>query len=177
MTRVRSYKAFLEETGDLSREEFLERVTYPILQMFSVPDDTEAPIETILSNAPTPPSLTTSSGTWYRGPQGILPVVKAAGNPFGEMVTVGRAPNNDLVLNDKRVSKYHGYFQRCPGGWLFCDSNSTNGTAVDGSRVSPEEPIRLSSGSKLLFGDTIPTAFLEPAGAYELVQNLKAAIA
>jgi pSer/pThr/pTyr-binding forkhead associated (FHA) protein len=63
---------------------------------------------------------------------------------------VGRNTANDVVLNDKRVSRFHAYLQIL-GGALFCvDLNSHTGTHwQDGSRFAgwlrPMQSIRLGS--------------------------------
>lgn len=40
----------------------------------------------------------------------IFPVVKSDRNMWEERVFVGRAPNNDIVIDDASVSKAHAYF-------------------------------------------------------------------
>lgn len=40
----------------------------------------------------------------------IFPVVKSDRNMWEERVFVGRAPNNDIVIEDSSVSKAHAYF-------------------------------------------------------------------
>lgn len=48
---------------------------------------------------------------------------------------VGRLPDNDIVLNDKRVSRHHAEVLQKGGRWLLRDTGSTNGTAVNGKIV------------------------------------------
>jgi hypothetical protein len=48
---------------------------------------------------------------------------------------VGRLPDNDIVLDDKRVSRYHAELSEKSGGWMLRDTGSTNGTAVNGKIV------------------------------------------
>jgi GAF domain-containing protein/FHA domain-containing protein len=50
----------------------------------------------------------------------------------GETLTVGREPDNALVLEDRRVSKYHARLQWSGTGWRAEDLGSKNGTLVDG---------------------------------------------
>lgn len=47
----------------------------------------------------------------------------------------GRLPDNDIVLNDKRVSRHHAEVMQQSGRWLLRDTGSTNGTAVNGKIV------------------------------------------
>lgn len=49
---------------------------------------------------------------------------------------IGRNPGNDIVLTDRRVSGFHARVRRLPSGhYLLVDSNSRNGTAINGHRV------------------------------------------
>ncbi|HEX8917505.1 MAG TPA: FHA domain-containing protein, partial [Chloroflexota bacterium] len=43
--------------------------------------------------------------------------------------------DNDIVLDDKRVSRHHAEIQEKGGRWLLRDMGSTNGTAVNGKIV------------------------------------------
>ena len=62
---------------------------------------------------------------------------------------IGRALDNDLVIADSRVSRYHAQIVRDPHGPLVRDLGSTNGTAV-GGRVVGED--RLADGDRLSLG-------------------------
>ncbi len=57
------------------------------------------------------------------------------------VVNVGRADYNDIVLPDDSVSTTHAKIQRREGIWVLVDLESTNGTMVDGERVSGEVPL------------------------------------
>ncbi|MGA1617931.1 MAG: FHA domain-containing protein, partial [Pirellulales bacterium] len=55
----------------------------------------------------------------------------------GEVVTLGRAPSNRLVLHDERASRNHAELhQAADGGWLIRDLKSRNGTLVSGDAVT-----------------------------------------
>lgn len=62
---------------------------------------------------------------------------------------VGRLPDNDIVLNDKRVSRHHAEVVNRGNRWLLRDTGSTNGTAVNGKIV--QEAI-LKPGDTLSLG-------------------------
>ena len=51
-------------------------------------------------------------------------------------LTVGRATDNDLVLRDERVSRHHARIGGRRGTLVFTDLGSTNGSGVNGTRVS-----------------------------------------
>ncbi|MEM7253173.1 MAG: FHA domain-containing protein, partial [Pseudomonadota bacterium] len=49
-------------------------------------------------------------------------------------VRIGRRPDNDVVVNDRSVSGYHGEIRLHPEGLIYEDLKSTNG-----SQISREE--------------------------------------
>jgi pSer/pThr/pTyr-binding forkhead associated (FHA) protein len=67
------------------------------------------------------------------------------------IVNIGRADYNDLVLNDESVSSQHAKLTRREGIWILVDLGSTNGTMVDGERITEDVP--LAPGCFVRFGD------------------------
>jgi hypothetical protein len=70
----------------------------------------------------------------------------------GEPLTLGRAPDNGLVIADARVSRHHGRFVNRNGTLVYTDLASTNGTRVNGIRV---DEIVLGTGDRLQVGDVV----------------------
>jgi pSer/pThr/pTyr-binding forkhead associated (FHA) protein len=64
---------------------------------------------------------------------------------------VGRSDESEIVLADPSVSRAHAVLEISFGEPLVRDLGSTNGTFVNGRRVSLE---RLHDGDELLFGNT-----------------------
>ncbi|MCV7123743.1 FHA domain-containing protein [Mycobacterium lacus] len=52
------------------------------------------------------------------------------------VVTIGRAPDNNVVLNDLLVSRRHAVLRRSGNRWELVDNNSANGTYVNGNRIN-----------------------------------------
>jgi len=67
------------------------------------------------------------------------------------VANIGRAEYNDLVVPDESVSTSHAKLQRREGVWVLVDLESTNGTYVDGERISSDTPI--APGTMVRFGD------------------------
>ena len=54
----------------------------------------------------------------------------------GGVVTIGSDPANDLVLSDGFISAFHCRLVQRDGGWTVIDLKSTNGTWLNGVRVT-----------------------------------------
>jgi pSer/pThr/pTyr-binding forkhead associated (FHA) protein len=67
------------------------------------------------------------------------------------IVNIGRAEYNDLVVPDDSVSSQHAKLTRREGVWILTDLGSTNGTMVDGERITADVPI--APGAFVRFGD------------------------
>lgn len=69
------------------------------------------------------------------------------------VITLGRDKNNDVVLPDLLVSRNHAMVRRLgEGDYYIIDSGSSNGTLVNGVRVSG--PTQLRSGDRITIGLT-----------------------
>jgi pSer/pThr/pTyr-binding forkhead associated (FHA) protein len=76
---------------------------------------------------------------------------------------IGRGTACDVRLTDESVSEMHAKLQRRDDGWYAVDMNSTNGTWVNGSRVTGER--RLEGAPDVRFGG-VKLRFI-PAGTDE----------
>lgn len=69
-----------------------------------------------------------------------------------EPLTIGRAKDSGLVIQDDYASTNHARLNRYDDDWVIEDQHSTNGTYVDGERISA--PTRLSPGTPVRIGTT-----------------------
>jgi len=73
--------------------------------------------------------------------------------PCNSVVTIGRDKNNNVVLSDLLVSRNHAMVRRLGAGdYYIIDSGSSNGTSVNGGRIT--EPTRLRNGDRIAIGIT-----------------------
>src|SRR5256885_12890147 len=88
-----------------------------------------------------------------RAPQGAI--VAREGNVKREVplsadpITVGRDPKNDIVLDDRRVSRRHADVRLRLGRYTLYDLQSTNRTVVNGRRIAemvPSDEDRITIG-------------------------------
>jgi FHA domain/Domain of unknown function (DUF1707) len=99
----------------------------------------------------------------YLKPQQPLAFVLPSGTK--DSFTIGRDAACDLVLPDMTVSRSHAGLRREAGRWLLSDAGSTNGTRINGWRVT--DPVPLRAGDRISFGSMtmVVTDHGQPAGA------------
>lgn len=69
------------------------------------------------------------------------------------VITIGRHPDNNVVINDSIVGRHHlQIMQHNDGHFSVIDLNSKNGTFVNGKRIYSE--VRLSPNDKIQVGQT-----------------------
>jgi len=104
----------------------------------------------------------------------VFPVRITGRSPFPNFVSVGRTPNNDIVINDVSISKFQAFFRHGDDGQLCVqDAGSTNGTFVGDQRVPERQqgaPVPVASGASLRFG-TVKVTFLLAGALQDLVER------
>ncbi len=74
-----------------------------------------------------------------------------------DIVTLGRDITNDIVINDPEVSRHHLRMTRGAGGFTIEDLGSTNGTFVNGQRLTGARPLR--PGDMVGLGETVTLSY------------------
>ncbi len=69
----------------------------------------------------------------------------------GALIGIGRASDNDVILDDPMVSRHHCQLKLQHGAYSFADLGSRNGSTVNGQPVSQ---IALGPGDVIRVGDT-----------------------
>jgi pSer/pThr/pTyr-binding forkhead associated (FHA) protein len=94
-------------------------------------------------------------------PQAFLVVISAPGPepqlgvrvPLLPLTTIGRSAQQSLVLADPSVSGEHAQLELRDGRWWLEDLDSTNGTWVNGRRLT--QPAALQSGQTFQCAHTV----------------------
>jgi len=108
-------------------------------------------------------------------------------------INIGRSQRNDIVIQQPAISGFHATIEFRNMAFYLEDQRSTNGTQLNGSRVTPNEPVRLKSGDRITFakydfkfimvdqipfGDTVMlsmTALADPEAEATIVLDLDGA--
>ena len=102
----------------------------------------------------------------------VLFVSKSPNNNFTMMVTVGRAENNDIIIRNGKVSKFHAYFNEIGDQWAVTDGNSSNGTYVGGEKLVPNSRFTIEDGTDLSFSQDLSYRFIGNKSMYGHVQRM-----
>jgi FHA domain/Domain of unknown function (DUF1707) len=92
------------------------------------------------------------------GWQAVVPVASIAAAPRplclprheDRRFTIGRAPSCDFTVADLSVSRWHARLHQEQDSWLLSDLGSTNGTRLNGWRVT--QAVRVQAGDEVSFG-------------------------
>ena len=73
----------------------------------------------------------------------------------GQKLSIGRDISSDVAIVDSKVSRNHASITSKNGKLFIEDHNSTNGTYVNGEKLSPSTETELRIGSKFAVGDSV----------------------
>lgn len=85
--------------------------------------------------------------------------------------TIGRTPDNNIVLNHPQVSSRHALLHQIDGRFFLEDRGSANGTYVRGQRIPSGQKIAVQSGEKIYIGPMPLQIELSASGAADIVQE------
>ena len=72
----------------------------------------------------------------------------------GQKLSIGRDISSDVAIVDSKVSRNHASITARDGKLFIEDHNSTNGTYINGEKLSPSTETELKIGSKFSVGDS-----------------------
>lgn len=160
---------FFADAGKLDEWSFIERHGLAFLVHHGALADLRPPSKP----QPTLAESTIPVGSAPRPVSGFLvfPVRHTGRCPFPNMISVGRTKNNDIVVPDVSVSKFHAFFTEGPNGQLqILDAGSRNGTQVNGAQVPGRNgtPVTVLSRAQVRFG-SVEMSYLSAAEFREFV--------
>ncbi len=100
----------------------------------------------------------------------IYPLVKGGygAGPLNSF-TIGRVDGNDMIMPDYAISKQHAILEIKRGSYRIRDSESTNGTTVNGKRLE-KKPVNLQNGDIVGFA-RYEFTFLYPEALYDMLSD------
>ena len=81
------------------------------------------------------------------------------------ITTIGRKPDNHIIVKNHHVSRYHAQIRNIKGSYVLMDLESTVGTSINGNKIKQaflkEGDVISIGGSPMIFGLGTPKAPLE----------------
>ena len=68
-------------------------------------------------------------------------------------ITIGRESDNDVVVDNKLASRHHAVIQKIKDAYFVKDTNSTNGTFINGVKIPADKYVKLNPGDKISIGN------------------------
>ncbi|MHC5037302.1 MAG: FHA domain-containing protein [Planctomycetota bacterium] len=155
---------FLALHGEMQKEAFLEKFKEPFLMIeLSLSDENPDAFHTLDGTSkPERPTQPISKRAQIPAHPIVAQVTKSDRNSFHNMVTVGRATNNDIIIQHASVSKFHAYFRTDPksGEVSIADAGSSYGSELNGMPILKDDPHPIQSGAVLIFANSVRVVFL-----------------
>ena len=92
----------------------------------------------------------------------------ATGGAAAGVKTIGRTPNNDIVVSHPQVSARHALVHQIGGQLYVEDRGSANGTYVRGHRIAPGQKVAIQGGEKIYVGPMPLELNISATGAVEV---------
>jgi DNA-binding response OmpR family regulator len=70
-----------------------------------------------------------------------------------EVVTLGKRPDCDVMLDSPFVSRTHARIERRDGAYAIVDPGSLNGISVNGKRIEANQPFELARSDQIVIAD------------------------
>ena len=168
---MESLNEYREDALRLGEKGFVEKYDHPFLLK---PPGKELP-----SEPPNSFSFRTEVARISIDPYGnhwrVSPIKKRPENPFPDRLTIGRAPNCDVVVRVPFVSKVNAHLNRLEDGkWQVSSArNSTTAVFVNGRQVGPADAKLLAIGDIVSFG-SLNLELADAERFYHLLISLRA---
>ena len=93
-------------------------------------------------------------------------------NEYANMITVGRAPNNDIAVEIASVSKFHAYFtyEKNEQRWYLHDAGSANGTWLNGEKLGEsQKKVPITDGAAIQLGPDARARFFGAGSLWDVM--------
>jgi hypothetical protein len=148
---MESLNGFVRRHVKATRKEFLAEFPHPFLATRQKPAGGDALFP----------------GSW------VIPLKKRSKEVLGDAISLGRSGDQDILIDHDAVSKHHCDFLLSADDVRIADANSTNGTFVNGTRLTPRASVPLKPGDRIGFGEVLVFYFFPAPELYDLLFSKK----
>jgi pSer/pThr/pTyr-binding forkhead associated (FHA) protein len=151
---MESLNGFIRRHASLPKDKFCGEFLHPFLASRQKPAEGDALFP----------------GSW------VIPIKKRSKEVLGDSITLGRGGDQDIRIEHESVSKHHCDFLVSSAEFRLADANSTNGTFVNGVRLTPHASRLLKPGDRIGFGETLVFFFFPAPELHDLLFGKKKAV-
>ena len=92
-----------------------------------------------------------------------------------DKITVGRSPDNDIVVYNKMASRKHAYLQTSSEAQacFLVDAGSSNGTFLNNNQITPHEKYQLTDADEISIGPETKVLFFASEAFHTFLSELK----
>jgi len=105
----------------------------------------------------------------------VIEIAKRKDITEPNMITIGRSPDNDIVVYNKLVSRRHAYLllnhreKRCS----LIDIGSTNGTFLNDRKITPHEEYQLAEADEISIGPETKVVYFSSKAFHTFLSELQ----
>lgn len=105
----------------------------------------------------------------------VIEIAKRKDITQPNMITIGRSPDNDIVIYNKLVSRRHAYLllnhreKKCS----LIDIGSSNGTFLNGTKITPHEEYQLAEADEISVGPETRVVYFSSKAFHSFLSEIK----
>lgn len=105
----------------------------------------------------------------------VIEITKRKDVTEPDKITIGRSPENDIVVYNKLVSRKHAYLQLSSEdqGCFLVDAGSSNGTFLNNTQITPHEKYQLTDADEISIGPETKVLFFASKAFHTFLSELK----
>ncbi|MGD8254235.1 MAG: FHA domain-containing protein [Syntrophobacterales bacterium] len=105
----------------------------------------------------------------------VIEITKRKDITEPDKITIGRSPDNDIVIYNKMVSRRHAYLQVSSEdqGCFLVDIGSSNGTFLNNNQITPLEKYQLTDADEISIGPKTKVLFFASKAFHAFLSELK----
>ena len=105
----------------------------------------------------------------------VIEIAKRKDVTEPDKITIGRSPDNDIVVYNKLVSRKHAYLQLSSEdqACFLVDAGSSNGTFLNNKQLTPHEKYQLADADEISIGPETKVLFFASEAFHTFLSDLK----
>jgi len=105
----------------------------------------------------------------------VIEITKRKDISEPDKITIGRSPDNDIVVYNKLASRKHAYLQLSSAdqACFLVDAGSSNGTFLNNTQITPHKKYQLTDADEISIGPETKVLFFASKAFHSFLSELK----